>query len=345
MESRRRKGGVVVGRLVYKAVCTVVLCMGLFTRRAAASEHENGELVPSFYAETCPFLAEIVYWRMQYAVRREARLAASILRLHFHDCFVQGCDASILLDDTPTFQGEKMAGPNKNSIRGFEVIDDIKSHVEDACPGIVSCSDILALASRDGVALLQGPIWDVPLGRRDSRTASLNGANTQIPAPNSTLSTLISMFANQGLSTLDMVTLSGAHTIGLARCVSFRQRLYNQGGSGKQDPTLEASFAEQLTQACPSVGGDNNLSPLDLSSPDIFNVEYYSNLLIGKGLLGSDQVLVSASSSTLSLTSSYDQSQSSFFDNFGNSMIKLSSINVLTGSDGEIRRNCREINS
>lgn len=67
---------------------------------------------------------------------------------------MQGCDASDLLDDTPTFQGEKTAKPNNNSLRGFEVIDKIKAQVEAVCPGIVSCADILALAARDGVVLV-----------------------------------------------------------------------------------------------------------------------------------------------------------------------------------------------
>eukprot|EP00250_Pteridium_aquilinum_P022235 c25331_g3_i1 orf=230-1234(-) len=306
---------------------------------------ECSELALGFYDKTCPRLEHIVYRGMRRAVHKEARLAASILRLLFHDCFVQGCDASLLLDDTPTFQGEKMAGPNNKSVRGFEVIDDIKKHVEKACPGVVSCADILALASRDGVSLLKGPKWDVPLGRRDSKTASLSEANTQIPPPNSTLSTLISKFSAQGLSTLDMVVLSGAHTIGFARCVQFKQRLYNAAGSGQQDPTLKASFATKLTNVCPRMGGDNNLAPLDLFSPTLFNSQYYINLLMGEGLLASDQILASPSSSTASLTHSFANSQSDFFENFKKSMVKLSSINVLTGSNGEIRKNCRKINS
>jgi peroxidase len=61
----------------------------------------------------------------------------------------QGCDASVLLDDTKSFVGEKTAIPNNNSIRGFDVVDDIKAKLEEACPGVVSCADILALAARD----------------------------------------------------------------------------------------------------------------------------------------------------------------------------------------------------
>lgn len=66
-------------------------------------------------------------------------------------CVFQGCDASVLLDDNATFKGEKTAIPNANSLRGFDVIDDIKSLVETLCNRTVSCADILALAARDAV--------------------------------------------------------------------------------------------------------------------------------------------------------------------------------------------------
>lgn len=68
---------------------------------------------------------------------------------------LQGCDASILLDDTANFTGEKTARPNSNSVRGFEVIDSIKSQLENSCPGIVSCADILAVAARDSVVAVR----------------------------------------------------------------------------------------------------------------------------------------------------------------------------------------------
>ena len=61
----------------------------------------------------------------------------------------------MLLDDTSTFNGEKNAFPNRNSARGFEVIDTIKANVEKTCPSIVSCSDILNLAVRDAVFLVR----------------------------------------------------------------------------------------------------------------------------------------------------------------------------------------------
>jgi hypothetical protein len=66
----------------------------------------------------------------------------------------QGCDGSVLLDDTSSSKGEKTALPNKGSLRGFEVVDKIKSAVEKECPGVVSCADILAIASRDSVVIV-----------------------------------------------------------------------------------------------------------------------------------------------------------------------------------------------
>ncbi|GFZ13416.1 peroxidase superfamily protein [Actinidia rufa] len=178
----------------------------------------SAQLSTNFYDKTCPKLFTTVKSAVQSAVSKEKRMGASLLRLHFHDCFVNGCDGSILLDDTSSFTGEKTAGPNSGSVRGFDVIDDIKSKVEAACPGVVSCADIVTIAARDSVVLLGGQGWDVKLGRRDSKTASLSAANSGvIPSPTSTLSNLITRFQAKGLSAKDMVVLSGSHTIGQAR--------------------------------------------------------------------------------------------------------------------------------
>lgn len=60
----------------------------------------------------------------------------------------------MLLDDTDDMKGEKNALPNRNSLRGFEVIDNIKADVERSCPSTVSCVDILTLAAREAVGLV-----------------------------------------------------------------------------------------------------------------------------------------------------------------------------------------------
>ena len=68
---------------------------------------------------------------------------------------MQGCDGSILLDDTSTFTGEKTAIANNNSVRGFGVVGRIKRKLEKACSGVVSCADILAIAARDSVVTVK----------------------------------------------------------------------------------------------------------------------------------------------------------------------------------------------
>ncbi|CAH9148273.1 unnamed protein product, partial [Cuscuta epithymum] len=158
------------------------------------------------------------------AIKQDPRMAASLLRLHFHDCFVNGCDGSVLLDDTTNMKGEKNAPPNRNSLRGFEVIDSIKADLEKACPSTVSCADILTLAAVNAVSMLivlppsletirdeymggRSEMWSAPLGRRDGLTAS-EAATKSLPSPLESFQDIKTKFLAQGLDTKDMVVLS-----------------------------------------------------------------------------------------------------------------------------------------
>ncbi|KAI8017402.1 Peroxidase 72 [Camellia lanceoleosa] len=302
-------------------------------------------LYPQFYDQSCPKAKEIVYSVVAQAVAKEARMAASLLRLQFHDCFVKGCDASLLLDSSESIVSEKGSNPNRNSARGFKFLDAIKSALEKECPNTVSCADIVALAARDSTVITGGPSWDVPLGRRDSKGASLSGSNNNIPPPNNTFQTILAKFKRQGLDIVDLVALSGSHTIGNSRCTSFRQRLYNQSGNGLADMTLDKSYAAQLRSRCPRSGGDQNLFFLDFVSPTKFDNYYFKNLLASKGLLNSDQVLVTKNRQTMELVKKYAENNELFFEQFAKSMIKMGNISPLIGSSGEIRKNCRKINS
>ncbi|KAM1054173.1 hypothetical protein FF1_001592 [Malus domestica] len=304
---------------------------------AGAFLESNCELTQNFYKSKCPKALSIVQEGVIAAIKNETRVGASLLRLHFHDCFVNGCDASVLLDDTSSFVGEKTAAPNNNSIRGFEVVDQIKANLEKACPGVVSCADLLALAARDSTVYLGGPSWKVGLGRRDSTTASRSAANTFLPSPTSNISALISSFSAQGLSLRDLVALSGSHTIGLARCTSFRSRIYN-------DSAIDATFAQSLQGICPRSGNDDNLASLDLQTPTHFDNKYYKNLLKEKGLLHSDQELFNGTTSTDNLVQIYVNNTLTFFKHFAVAMVKMGNIRPLTGSQGEIRTNCRKVN-
>lgn len=56
---------------------------------------------------------------------------------------------------------------------------------------------------------LGGPFWLVRLGRRDSTTANLNAANSDLPSPFLDLKGLIGAFGKKGFSADEMVALSG----------------------------------------------------------------------------------------------------------------------------------------
>ncbi|CAI9782342.1 unnamed protein product [Fraxinus pennsylvanica] len=297
----------------------------------------SSRLSPSYYDDVCPEALRTIKRVVEDAVNQERRMGASLLRLHFHDCFVQGCDGSILLDETSTIESEKNAAPNNNSVRGFEVIDKIKSEVDKVCGRhVVSCADILAVAARDSVVLLGGPTWKVRLGRRDSTTSNKTEANTSIPSPFMDLPTLLNNFKNQGLNAKDLVVLSGAHTLGFSQCLLFKDRIHTQTDD------IDASFASRRRMNCPREGGDTNLATLD-QTPSHFDTQYFDNLLLKKGLLKSDQALFSGDE-TNDLVQNYSANYGNFWKDFRGSMIKMGNIKPLTGERGQIRSNCRKVN-
>ena len=48
----------------------------------------QGQLSTNFYASTCPNVFPIVEEGIKEAIMNDTRAGASLLRLHFHDCFV-----------------------------------------------------------------------------------------------------------------------------------------------------------------------------------------------------------------------------------------------------------------
>ncbi|PWZ16417.1 Peroxidase 4 [Zea mays] len=191
---------------------------------AAGTSTSSAQLSTGFYSHSCPGVHDAVRSVLQAAIAREQRMGASILRLFFHDCFVQ----------------------------------------------------------------------------------------------------------------------ARAHTIGQARCTNFRAHVYN-------DTNIDGAFARARRSVCPAAssgsGGDNdnNLAPLDLQTPTVFENDYYRNLVCRKGLLHSDQELFNGAA-TDAQVQAYVSSQSAFFADFVAGMVKMGDISPLTGSSGEIRKNCRRIN-
>ncbi|RCV37995.1 hypothetical protein SETIT_8G106600v2 [Setaria italica] len=294
-----------------------------------------------FYQKTCPKAEAIVRAEVQKAVRRDPGLGAGLLRMLFHDCFVEGCDASILLDPTQSNpRPEKKGPPNDASQRSYEVIDAAKRALEKACPGAVSCADVVAFAARDASDLLSGSRirFSMPGGRLDGRRSQESQTGV-LPPPFAGLGTLVNRFAAKDMTVEDLVVLSGAHSVGRSHCSSF---VFERLTSGSD---MDSTLANQLKRQCPAnpgVGNDPVVAE-DAVTPNVLDNQYYKNLLDRKVLFTSDATLMS-SAQTAKMVSEFAKPDRTWEKKFAAAMVKLASIGVKTARDGEIRRNCRVVN-
>eukprot|EP01018_Ginkgo_biloba_P003017 Gb_18537 [translate_table: standard] len=296
---------------------------------------------------SCPTVEIYVRKVVQDWYFKDPSITAALLRLQYTDCFIGGCDASILLDSYKGRQSEKMA-PQNAGLSGFTLIDNIKTVLEDKCPGIVSCADIIALATRDAVALSGGPAYPVPTGRRDGFISSKKKVN--LPAPNITARNAVALFKSKGLEASDLVTLLGAHNYGSAHCRYFSDRLYNFKGTGKADPKMDQSFLNSLKKSCPLGGPAVDVLPdpevfmNPVSGKEyVFDNSYYNQTLKRRALLQIDQDLA-YNKGTKDIVKDNAADINMYKFSFADSMAKMGDIGVLTGKKGEIRQNCRLIN-
>jgi len=251
----------------------------------------------------------------------------------------QGCDASILLDQSNNnSQPEKLAIP----LRGYAEVNTIKAAVEAVCPGVVSCADILAYAARDSAILSGGFAFAMPGGRRDGFVSNMNDIFGNLPAPNMQVQDLITSFDKKGLNPTDLVALSGAHSFGQTHCSFVTPRLYPT-----VDTTMNATFAQGLKAVCPPPsqgGGGTVLNNNRVTDPNKLSNQYYSNLATGQVMFTSDQTLTS-SNTTNKMVQDNAANPIAWMARFAGAMVKMGGIQVLTGTQGEIRRVCGATNS
>ncbi|KAF2619366.1 hypothetical protein F2Q68_00038340 [Brassica cretica] len=299
----------------------------------------KGDLDLDYYRFKCPQVESIVRRVTFQYVSRRPTLAAALLRMHFHDCFVRGCDGSVLLK-SPNNDAERDAPPNL-TLKGFEVVDAVKSVLERKCPGVVSCADVIALVARDAVSVIRGPWWPVPLGRRDGRISRLSEAN--LPSPFADIKTLKNNFRVKGLNTKDLVVLSGAHTIGVSSCGLISSRIHNFTGKGDFDPAMNPSYVRTLKKRCKPT---DVRTPVDMDpgSARRFDSHYFNIVAQKKGLFVSDSALLNDFDTNLYVQSQVLTRGASFNKDFSDSMVKLGFIQILTGKKGEIRRRCAFVN-
>ncbi|KAG6435888.1 hypothetical protein SASPL_100769 [Salvia splendens] len=312
-------------------VCVLlILCISL----SQAAPPEVG-----FYSYTCPNAESIVESVVREATLTSPRTPALLLRLHFHDCFVEGCDGSILIDNGASDLERFAAG--HLGLGGFGAIEKAKLEIESQCPGVVSCADIVAMAARDAIALTGGPVYEVETGRRDGRVSNRNLAS-DMPDVDDSIDTLISKFVAKGLSPQDLVLLSGAHTIGTTACFFMPRRLYNFNSTNKSDPRISPQFLPELRRMCPKDGGSGARISLDPVTPGSFDSQVMDNIKTGFAVLASDAQLYDGGL-TREVVDSY-AGGSQFGEDFAKAMVRMGRIGVKSGENGEIRVKCGSFN-
>ncbi|XP_042428820.1 peroxidase 5-like [Zingiber officinale] len=313
-----------------RARLVVALAMALWISGAMRAE---AQFKVGFYSQSCPRAEAIVKEEIEKALADDEGVGADLLRMHFHDCFVRGCDGSILLDSTNNSTAEKDAQINL-TLEGFDIIDDVKEKLEAACKGVVSCADLLAFAARDAVVHYGGIHYEVPSGRRDGRISVASDTDI-LPSPDFKLAKLTDLFVSKGLSQSEMIVLSGAHTVGIAHCDAFSKRL------DSADPRMDGKYAAALRKECPPAS--NNTVSMDPQSPHKFDNHYYRLVLDSRSLFTSDDTLLSAWS-TAAQVKRLACDFKGFQREFAAAIVKMGAIGVLTGSGGEVRTNCRVVN-
>ncbi|WJX74590.1 putative peroxidase 26 [Trifolium repens] len=333
-----------MGKLMYVAFPLIIAFAVLsFDHGVVAAPTPQPKLKWHYYNETCHNAEVYVRHQVKLLWDQDKSITAKLLRLVYTDCFVTGCDASILLDEGPN--PEKKA-PQNRGLGGFALIDNIKTVLESRCPGVVSCADILHLAARDAAKMAGAPGYPVFTGRKDGMKS--DAASVDLPSPSISWQESLAYFESRGLDVLDMTTLLGAHTLGQTHCSFILDRLYNYNGTGNSDPSMDTAFRDKLRGLCPPKTKKGQHDPLVYLNPEsgsdyIFRESYYKRILRNEAVLGVDQQLLFGSD-TKEITDEFAAGFEDFRREFAHSMFKMGNIKFLTGNQGQIRKNCRFTN-
>lgn len=302
----------------------------------------HAQLTLDYYAKTCPKFDDIVRDITHQKQMQFPATAAATLRVFFHDCAVDGCDSSVLLRPT-AFNKSELDNDINHSLAGdaFDLITRVKTALELACPAVVSCSDILATATRDLIVIAGGPHYKVPLGRKDSVVSNVANVEARLTRANATVDTMIKKFQAMGLDAKEMVVLiGGGHSIGFVHCKEFAHRIFPT-----PDPTMNPILVERLKKMCANYTTNTDMSAfLDVISPGNFDNVLFKNLMKGIGVLGSDQLLYS-DPRTKPFVELYAKDAVVFANDFARAMEKVSVYQVKIGQQGEVRKRCDVINN
>ncbi|KAK1686853.1 hypothetical protein QYE76_047701 [Lolium multiflorum] len=205
------------------------------------------------------------------------------------------------------------------TLRGFWLIEAIKTELEEHCPRTVSCANILTAATCD--VIREVGVGYVPRGRE-----SVTG--------------LITLFESNGLNVRDLVVLSGAHTIGKATCAAVKLRLCSS-----KPETLDRKYGDFLRRKCRHTGdfAEYEWVELDGETPTVFDSSYFKNLEHKMGLLETDQKMLE-DSRTRSFVQEMAREPEEFKHEFAMAMRRIGEMQVLTGDEGEVHHKSPAIN-
>ncbi|CAK9320051.1 unnamed protein product [Citrullus colocynthis] len=303
---------------------------------------KSQQLIMNYYNQTCPKAEDIIKQEVFSLYKKHGNSAISWIRNLFHDCMVKSCDASLLLEMKKEEGVSEMKSSRSFGIRNLKYVNKIKQVLENECPNTVSCADIMALAARDAIVLLGGLEMEMKTGRRDSKESYGEILEEMIPNHNDSLSLVLSRFQDIGIDPQATVALLGAHSVGRVHCVNIVNRLYPT-----VDPTLDPDHAEYLKERCPNPNPDPKAVQYarnDLETPMVLDNNFYKNVLGHKALLLVDQQLGS-SPITLPYVQQMNSNNTYFLAQFAWALLLLSENNPLTDEEGEIRKDCRRVNS
>lgn len=176
------------------------------------------------------------------------------------------------------------------------------------------------------------------MGRRDGLVS--NPSLVNLPSPAFTVSQALHAFAAKGFNLSEMVTLLGGHTVGVAHCAFFSDRI-----SSPPDPTMDPTLASKLRSVCGTPS--QSLGPtvfLDQNTPFVIDNQYYNMIRENKGILKIDQELGLDNRSS-GIIARFSNDEDGFRTSFAAAMVKLGSVEVITGNAGEIRTHCRVFNN
>ncbi|KAG5522090.1 hypothetical protein RHGRI_034329 [Rhododendron griersonianum] len=330
-----------------RMIVTIFIVCSIILPLASAKLGPQGLRV-GFYEKSCPQAEQIVAEVVSEAYRKDPGVAAGFLRIFFHDCFVNGCDASILLDSIPSGEKvEKDSPANGKFLRGLEVIDTAKARLESECPGIVSCADTLSFATRDGSVLAGVPQYNMPGGRRDGLVSRAADIISNVPLAYAPIQQIAELFVKKGLTQEEMVVLTGAHSIGVAHCQNFAYRVNKYNDTFQTDPKLDDADSANIKSACQRQVSNEEIEkttlPFDTHTPFKMDAGFYTNLFKGKGLIESDQAMA-LDPRTRPIVERLAEDEGKWLNQFARAMSRLAAVDVKTGSEGEIRKQCRSVN-